>query len=328
MDWKRLALLCLSLALLLTGCGKTAQEPEPEPSVDPAPAQTEEQIWDYTDRSVRTFAEGFDAAAVDHLEYTLFGEILVERRTDDTKMIQDIFSAMDRIVVGAQTDEWATDSDESIAFVMKNGDCYAVGFNAHRLELSGKVYLLEGDRELWRLVDELQELAETPEQPAETPEQPAETPEQPAETPEQPDGGAGDWTYTVTTNRDGNIEYVFNGVLVVDLPADWEGKYTVDANEDGVAFYHTASYELWEENYGFGGGVLFWLGSSDDDSYTELPSYRYLGWTKDGGSYYMGFATDVQGYMEDDAAMREFMDLMEGMDFVENNAYSMVFSSY
>lgn len=131
--------------------------------------------------------------------------------------------------------------------------------------------------------------------------------------------------YTVSKNKDGNFEYVFD-VLLVTVPGDWEGKYTVERSDSNfVSFYHTRSNEAYQEAYGFGGGFMFGISLEERGVDPEYPSQQYLGYARDGQDYYMVFPTDVQGYMEDEDIFAEWNAMMAQMDVVEEHSYSMLF---
>ena len=55
-------------------------------------------------------------------------------------------------------------------------------------------------------------------------------------------------TFVNDTMDDGSQVYYFEEVAVT-LPADWQGKVAVQAQDTSVTFYHKASKEKWQENY-------------------------------------------------------------------------------
>ena len=138
-------------------------------------------------------------------------------------------------------------------------------------------------------------------------------------------GGRGMWKYRLTKDDDGNLIYTFDG-LVIMLPASWADKYTIAFLDTGeyFTFYHTASLLRWQSDYGFASGRLINIGYSPDDSYTELPSYEYIGPGPDGGAFFIEFPTDVQGFYEDEEIMKEYGELAEGYDFIVENSYSTI----
>lgn len=133
----------------------------------------------------------------------------------------------------------------------------------------------------------------------------------------------GRWSWTVETLPDGNTEYCFDDLLIVDIPENWEGKYLTEAHDNFFSFYHIGSYNKFMEQYGTVGGHLFTVAWYTDKEYENLPNYRYLGLAPE-GYYVMILPTDVQGWMDDDSVWEEWMELQEGMDFVESNAMSML----
>ena len=54
-------------------------------------------------------------------------------------------------------------------------------------------------------------------------------------------------TFVNDTMDDGSQVYYFEEVAVT-LPADWQGKVEVQAQDTSVTFYHKASKEKWQEN--------------------------------------------------------------------------------
>ena len=141
----------------------------------------------------------------------------------------------------------------------------------------------------------------------------------------QQSGDPGDpLAYTVSRNKDGNIEYMFD-VLLVTVPGDWEGKYFIKRESDHVNFYHAASMMAFLENYDFGGGFMFGISLEERGVDPEYPSEQYLGLARGGKDYYMIFPTDVQGYYEDEEIYKEWVEMNAEMELVQNNSYSMLF---
>ena len=126
---------------------------------------------------------------------------------------------------------------------------------------------------------------------------------------------AGSSTYR---DENGNICVDFDEVQVY-LPSDWSGKCQMSPSGDEVAFYQTKSRKLYTEELGFpNGGWLFSLAYSDELDFLDLPSYSVLG-NADGGTYYIVYPTDVQGYVENSEAMSEYCSMNEDIPWIETN---------
>ena len=135
------------------------------------------------------------------------------------------------------------------------------------------------------------------------------------------------WSYELAADGAGDQVYQFRDVELT-IPADWDGKYGLEVDEDAnfpygtVSVYHKASQEALSAEYGQenSGGYLFTLTCSDDYDFMDvLPSYRIIGET-DGYIYYVSLPTDVQGYMEDVAIWSEWQELYGDMDWVLDHA--------
>ncbi len=115
-----------------------------------------------------------------------------------------------------------------------------------------------------------------------------------------------------------NTTYMFNDLMLI-LPADWDGKITVETKEQGVYFYQSESYERYMEDGMPGGGFLCSLSASKDDSYTSLPSYRFLGISDISGlHYYLSLPSDYPAYMEGDIPA-EYDRMLEQVDYIVEN---------
>jgi hypothetical protein len=104
------------------------------------------------------------------------------------------------------------------------------------------------------------------------------------------------------------------------LPASWEGRYTVETDEYGVAFYQTASYDKFLEEGLEGGGFLFSLGASKDESFRDLLAYEYLGYSENAGlHFYLTLPPEYTAYLEEDI-MADYADMAEGLDAIIEKA--------
>ena len=124
----------------------------------------------------------------------------------------------------------------------------------------------------------------------------------------------GPFDYTDDILEDGSLIYYFQD-LSLTLPADWSGKLMVVRGEQGVSFYQKASYEKYQAE-GMEGGLLFSLGASVNDSFTELPHFEYLGFSENSAmNYFLNLPSDFQPYMEG-TLPDEYSAMYAEMDFV------------
>lgn len=134
------------------------------------------------------------------------------------------------------------------------------------------------------------------------------------------------WSYEVVADEAGDEVYQFRDVGLT-IPADWDGKYELEVDEDAnppygtVAVYHKASQEaLSADSDETSGGYLFTLTCSTDYNFTDtLPDYHIIGET-DGYIYYVTLPTDVQGYTEDKEIWAEWQELYGDVDWVLDHA--------
>ena len=142
--------------------------------------------------------------------------------------------------------------------------------------------------------------------------------------PEAVDGFGNDATpegildYTDDILQDGTLVYRFQE-LSLYLPASWQGKLVVVPSEDSVSFCQRASYEKYREEGFPDGGFLFGLGACGNNSFTELPSFAYLGFSKSSCmDYYLILPSDYPAYMDDDIRA-EYDAMFSEISFVLDN---------
>ena len=115
-----------------------------------------------------------------------------------------------------------------------------------------------------------------------------------------------------------NTTYMFSDLMLI-LPAEWNDKVTVETKDQGVYFYQSASYEKYAEEGISGGGFLCSLSASKDDSFTNLPSYKYLGFSDISDMhYYLMLPSDYPAYMEGDIP-EEYDQMLDGVDYIADN---------
>ena len=145
--------------------------------------------------------------------------------------------------------------------------------------------------------------------------QPEPEPE-PAGTGPQP---MGTFDFTDDILPDGTLIYYFQD-LSLSMPASWRGKLVTGITDSGVSFYQRDSYDRYLEEGVPGGGFLFQLGASVNQSFTELPAYAYLGFSERSAmNYYLLLPTDYPAYMEDDIRA-EYDAMAAEVDFVVEHA--------
>mgnify|MGYP007102075692 CR=1 FL=1 len=94
------------------------------------------------------------------------------------------------------------------------------------------------------------------------------------------------------------------------LPASWSEKVLILPTVTGASFYQKASYDRYMEEGIEGGGFLFSLGASVNNSYEDLESYIYLGLSESSAMhYFLVLPSDYPAYMEDE--IREEWDAMQ-----------------
>lgn len=95
------------------------------------------------------------------------------------------------------------------------------------------------------------------------------------------------------------------------LPASWSESVLIVPTLTGASFYQKASYDRYMEEGLPGGGFLFTLDASVNNSYEELDSYIDLGLSeKSAMHYFLVLPTDYPAYLEDDE-IREEWDAMQ-----------------
>ena len=125
--------------------------------------------------------------------------------------------------------------------------------------------------------------------------------------------------YTDDILEDGSLIYYFED-LSLRMPAGWRGKLMVVQHESGVSFYQKASYEKYKEEDILTGGFLFQLSASVNQSFTSLPSFRYLGFSeKSAMNYYLRLPTDYPAYNEPEIRA-EYDKMYSQIDYVVDNA--------
>lgn len=126
--------------------------------------------------------------------------------------------------------------------------------------------------------------------------------------------------FTTETLQDGSLVFHFDD-LSLTLPSGWADKVLAMPTGSGLSFYQRESYERYQVEGLEGGGFLFSLGASVNGSFSELPSFKYLGFSeKSAMNYYFVLPTDYPAYMED--SVRAEYDAMSAQ--VEAIAQSVV----
>lgn len=124
--------------------------------------------------------------------------------------------------------------------------------------------------------------------------------------------------YTDDILEDGSPIYYFQE-LSLKLPADWRGKVMAMPEQGGVSFYQIASYEKYQAEGISGGGFLFRLGASVNNSFSQLPSFEYLGFSEASAmNYYLELPSDYPAYT-DDGIRTEYDAMAARIDEVVQN---------
>ena len=329
-------ILCLVLAFALVfafaGCGKKAS-PDPVPSgqasvdssADDDLAETG-PIWNFLDEETAALSTNFDVSNMKCVRLNVIGESESIYNTTDPEIIEQVFRAVDKINVTGLTADQAPNADQTFTFIDNDGREYSIKFNDNNLVGKDGIYLIIGDEDLWDAAINLRENAtESYTDSADD----ADSDSTISGDPEDPMNGRADkaskssshFSYKQESTGDGT-EYIFGDALVVTIPPDWSGKYTMVKGDDYVPFYHTASHEGWQQYDGSDGGVLFGIYYSKDSGDSE--NAENVGLARDGGYYYISFPSDLQAYMEDESAVEEYASLAEEVDSIAANAFSTV----
>ncbi len=316
------------------------------------------KIWGYLGEDMQEFADNFSEHSIFGLKWSFAGEAGVTNyNLYNAEDIRRIFDALDAITVEDPVTQAADDFEDTIIFTKFDETEYTIRFNMHNLEVGKDHYAVSGDADLWNLLDAVTENLDpafdstAPAKPATTTPTPGAEPTPtvtaaptdepvptkkptqaptaaPTQTPTAEENSAGRWTWTYEEYQDGSAQFCFDDLLIVKIPSSWKDKYFLyleDEESNTISFYHKASYDKYMEAYGSPGGHLFTIGYFPDKSYEQAPHYLYLGLAED-GYYAMLLPTDVQGWMEDPEIWAEWQMMNSEMGFVEDNAYSMLFS--
>ena len=112
--------------------------------------------------------------------------------------------------------------------------------------------------------------------------------------------------YTVNGNY---IVFDFPDIMLY-LPIEWNEAITVEQSDSGTSFYQTASHDRFMEEGLAGGGFLFELCASEDESFRELPVFEYLSYSENAGlHFYLLLPSDYRVW-PNDAAIRAEYDVM------------------
>ena len=129
--------------------------------------------------------------------------------------------------------------------------------------------------------------------------------------------------FSCNTADNGNPVYYFKD-LSLTLPSDWNGKITVVQSENGVSFFQTASHEAYLKSGISSGGFLFQLRACSDESYQQMPSYEYLGFSESSGvHYYLLLPSDYPAF-NDNLIRAEYDKMYDEVRLIADNA--LVFS--
>lgn len=114
----------------------------------------------YGNPDVAAFVESFYDAPPDSVTFLLNTEASFEDTQTDSGVISAVFEALKNIVVVGESDEPIfIDNDTIIVFSYDDGREYSFCFNGENLEIREKqgnsYYELSGDKELWRLINEM-----------------------------------------------------------------------------------------------------------------------------------------------------------------------------
>ena len=324
-------ILCLALVTVLlfvfSGCTRNSEEPAPTQDAQTSAAiSTDEsdegddivstgKIWDFLDQDVAAFAKEYDINNIEGLRLNVLDENKSIYSTSDAELIDKIFQAMDQISATEETVASVPNSDQTFTFILSDGSEFAIKFNDNNLVGTDGAHLLMDDANLWDAAIELRENAS--ESYTSDIEQ---TDEETSDQPKKIDAGVSHFSYEEEPTGDGT-EYIFGNALVITIPADWSGKYTMEKGDDYVTFYHKDSHEQWQAADGSDGGVLFGIYYSADNNDSEDSD---LGLAKDGGHYYMSYPSELQAWPDDEDIVNEYIEMVDEVGAIESNAFSTI----
>ena len=128
------------------------------------------------------------------------------------------------------------------------------------------------------------------------------------------------YDYTDDILEDGRPIYYFRD-LSLTLPASWRGRVMALQDDHGTSFYQTASYQKYQAEGGNKGGFLFRLSASVNSDFTQLPAYKYLGFSESSVlNYYLKLPTDYRAYNDPDIRA-EYDAMFNQIDDVADSAY-------
>ncbi|MBQ6504547.1 MAG: hypothetical protein IJI57_11610 [Flexilinea sp.] len=128
------------------------------------------------------------------------------------------------------------------------------------------------------------------------------------------------YDYTDDILEDGSPIYYFRD-LSLTLPASWRGRVMALQDDHRTSFYQTASYQKYQDEGNGKGGFLFRLSASVNSDFTQLPAYKYLGFSESSVlNYYLRLPTDYRAY-NDPSIRAEYDAMFRQIDDVVNSAY-------
>ena len=123
-----------------------------------------------------------------------------------------------------------------------------------------------------------------------------------------------DTQFPEETNAMGRIAYAGESFdwqdVRITIPQAWKDKYVIKEDANGVSFYQTASNEK-EDSMGFLCGIYRSNQYSNSGAGETLVAY-----TDEGMLYYVLEPTDVTCYVEDEAILDEYDEMMQYVDWI------------
>lgn len=135
-----LFLLFLALFPLLPGC-----------AAHPAPSESEGALFFFLGEDFSRFADGFSSVEVARVQYRFPLDTPQSVELTDPAVIRQLFDALANIRIAEQTDIRATDSEQSLHFICRDGREFLFSFEGKALLRKGEAYRLTNDESLWAL---------------------------------------------------------------------------------------------------------------------------------------------------------------------------------
>ncbi|MCR5161847.1 MAG: hypothetical protein K6C06_08755 [Lachnospiraceae bacterium] len=162
--WQGILLLCMTSALILTGCTKNGKKPEEELQTQPETEEmteplTEEidyrSILEVLDPETLAWMDSFDEDRMLKLVYTIQGEAAEEYTITDKKKIRSFLDALRELEVAGPAQLYASDAGDTFDFYSDEESYQRFSFIMGSVMIDGVCYETDNADNLWDLTGEL-----------------------------------------------------------------------------------------------------------------------------------------------------------------------------